>query len=271
MTIAPTLSSITLPTGVTLPYVEQGDPAGTPVVLLHGITDSWRSFEPVLPYLPPSVRVFALTQRGHGEADRPATGYSPRDFAADLTAFIDALHLGAVVVAGHSMGSAVAQRFAADEADRTRGLVLIGGAAAWSNVTDIRELWDEVISTMTEPVDPDFVREFQASTVTRPMSPELLETVVSESLKLPARTWRAVFREALIEADTAAGLGNITAPTLIVWGDQDAMTGAYQNDLVAAIPGARHVTYPDAGHGTHWDAPERFAADLTAFVEGITR
>lgn len=269
MTIASTIKTIALPTGVTLPYVEQGDATGTPVVLLHGITDSWRSFEPVLPYLPPSIRAFALTQRGHGDADRPRTGYSPRDFAADLAAFIDALVLGAAVVVGHSMGSAIAQRFAASFPERTRGLVLIGGAADWSNVADIRELWGEVISTITEPVDPDFVREFQASTVARPMSSELLETVVGESLKLPARIWRAVFREALIETDTAAGLGDITAPTLIVWGDQDAMTGPYQNDLVAAIPGARRLTYPDAGHGTHWDAPDRFAADLAAFVEGI--
>ena len=67
-----TTKTIVLPTGVTLPYVEQGDPDGVPVILLHGVTDSWRSFEPVLPHLPPSIRAFALTQRGHGDADRPS-------------------------------------------------------------------------------------------------------------------------------------------------------------------------------------------------------
>ena len=72
-----------------LPYVEQGDPAGVPVVLLHGGTDSWRSFEPVLPYLPGSIHAFALTLRGHGDASRPAAGYRPRDFAADVAAFLD--------------------------------------------------------------------------------------------------------------------------------------------------------------------------------------
>ena len=54
-----TIKSVALPTGVTLPYVEQGDSTGVPVVLLHGGTDSWRSFQPVLPYLPgvdPGVR-----------------------------------------------------------------------------------------------------------------------------------------------------------------------------------------------------------------------
>ena len=60
-----------LPDGLRLPYVERGDPAGIPVVFLHGITDSWRSFQLVLPHLPPSIRALALTQRGHGDASRP--------------------------------------------------------------------------------------------------------------------------------------------------------------------------------------------------------
>jgi non-heme chloroperoxidase len=96
--------SIELRTGVKLTYVEQGDPKGIPVILLHGITDSLRSFENVLPHLPDSIHAFALSQRGHGDSDRPTTGYRPQDFAADLAAFVETLGLGPVVVAGHSMG-----------------------------------------------------------------------------------------------------------------------------------------------------------------------
>src|SRR3712207_1254388 len=96
------IKTVELPNRVRLEYAEQGDPSGVPVVLLHGITDSWRSFERVLPHLPPSIHAFALSQRGHGDSDRPASGYRPRDFAADLGAFVDALGLGPVVVAGHS-------------------------------------------------------------------------------------------------------------------------------------------------------------------------
>src|SRR3712207_1329643 len=109
--VAHPVKTVALPAGVTLPYVEQGDPAGVPVLLLHGYTDSWRSWEPVLPSLPGSVRAVAPTQRGHGDAGRPASGYGPHDFAADLAAFVDALGLGPAVVAGTSMGSIVAQRF----------------------------------------------------------------------------------------------------------------------------------------------------------------
>ena len=64
----PGIHSTTLPNQVTLPYVEQGDPAGDAVLLLHGITDSWRSFEGLLPHLPTSLHAFALSQRGHGDA-----------------------------------------------------------------------------------------------------------------------------------------------------------------------------------------------------------
>ena len=79
--MTPAIKCVELPNRVKLPYVEQGDSSGVPVLLLHGVTDSWRSFERVLPHLPASIRAFALTQRGHGDADRPAAGYGPHDFA----------------------------------------------------------------------------------------------------------------------------------------------------------------------------------------------
>ena len=94
-----------LPNRMKLPYVEQGDPSAIPVVLLHGITDSWHSFEPVLPHLPQSVHAFAISQRGHGDADRPAEGFRFEDLAGDVAAFMDALNIGQAVVVGHSMGS----------------------------------------------------------------------------------------------------------------------------------------------------------------------
>ncbi|MEQ9814027.1 MAG: alpha/beta fold hydrolase [Azospirillaceae bacterium] len=78
------------------------------MLLLHGLSDSWRSFELALPHLPDSIRVFALSLRGHGDSRRPEAGYHFRDFAADVAAFMDALDLESTVVVGHSMGSAVA-------------------------------------------------------------------------------------------------------------------------------------------------------------------
>src|SRR5262245_14895657 len=102
--------TITLPNGVTLPFAERGRPSGMPVVCLHGLSDSWRSFELVLDHLPDDVRLFALSLRGHGDASRPATGYRPEDFAADVAGFLGAMGVSSAVIVGHSMGSYVAQR-----------------------------------------------------------------------------------------------------------------------------------------------------------------
>jgi len=59
---------IRLSSGVSVPYVEQGDANGIPVLLLHGFGGSWRSFAALLAYLSPSIHAFAFTQRGHGQA-----------------------------------------------------------------------------------------------------------------------------------------------------------------------------------------------------------
>ena len=264
-----TVKSVELPTGVTLPYIEQGEPAGVPVLLLHGYTDSWHSWEPVLPHLPDAIHAFVPTQRGHGDADRAASGYRPHDFAADVAAFMDALDLGHAVIVGHSMGSIIAQRFAIDYSERTLGLVLASAATSWNTPVAL-ELWDAV-STLEDPIDPGFVREFQESTLAQPVPPAFIDTIVAESLKVPARVWRAALREGHLEADIAGELGAIEAPALIVWGDQDAThSRSEQEALVEVIGDARLIVYAHAGHALHWEEPARFAADLVAFVEGLS-
>ena len=261
-----TTKAIALSTGVTLPYVEQGDPDGVPVILLHGVTDSWRSFEPVLPHLPPSIHAFALTQRGHGDADRPLTGYSFLNFAADVAAFMDALRLNRAVIVGHSMGSGVTQRFAFDYPERLLGIVLEGTFASLPANPAVREFWETVVSTLTDPIDPHLIREFQQSTLAQPVPPAFFETVVKESLKVPARVWKATF-STFLQEDWSGELGKIAAPTLIIWGDQDGFCPRSDQDLLtAAIPNAQLLVYRGAGHDPHWEEPERFTKDVVAFI-----
>ncbi|MDQ4061555.1 MAG: alpha/beta hydrolase [Pseudomonadota bacterium] len=267
--MTPRIDVVELPGRVKLPYAEQGDSSGVPVLLLHGYTDSWRSFEGVLPHLPEAIRAFVPSQRGHGDADRPMTGYRPHDFAADVAAFMDALAIESAVVAGHSMGSCIAQRFATDYPDRVRGLVLMGAFKTLRGNPVLLELWDSLVSTLADPIDPGVVLEFQQSTLARPVSRAFLDTVVQESLKVPARVWRAAF-EGLLEADFSREFAHVRAPTLILWGDRDEVAPrSEQESLAVAIAGSRLVAYPGAGHGFHWEEPERFAADLVAFVESL--
>ncbi|HYG88431.1 MAG TPA: alpha/beta hydrolase [Azospirillum sp.] len=266
-----TLERMELPNHIRISYVEQGDPSGIPVLFLHGYTDSWRSFEGVLRHLPRSIHAFALSQRGHGDSDRPQAGYGPRDFAADLAAFMDAHELPSAVIAGHCLGGYVAQRFALDYPERTLGLVLLGSYTTLRGNTAVAELWD-VVSTLTDPADPDFVREFQQSTLAQPTPPGFLDTVVQESLKLPARVWRAVMLEAILRADHSGELGRIAVPTLIAWGDQDGLVSRSELETLAtAVRGSRLLVYDGAGHALHWEEPARVAADLTAFATDLLR
>ncbi len=266
--MAPVIKFIELSTGVKLPYVEQGNTSAVPVLLLHGYADSWRSFERVLPYLPDSTHVFALSQRGHGDADCPAEGYQPYHFASDLEAFMDALHLDAAVIVGASSGGITAQRFAIDHPERTLGLVFAGSPATLRGNRGVREFW-EVVSRLSDSIDPNFVRDFQRSTLVQPVPEVFLEVMMQESLRMPARVWRAVL-EPLLEADFSDELGRIQARTLIIWGDRDPILPRSQQDaFAAAIPRSELIIYPGAGHTLYWEDPARFAADLAAFTTSL--
>jgi non-heme chloroperoxidase len=258
-----------LPNGVAIDHVERGEPSGLPIVFLHGVTDSWRSFERVLPLVPPSMRAYAYSQRGHGNSSRPPAGYRFADFSEDLRLFLDAHDIDGAVIVGHSMGSYVAQRFALDHPDRTRGLVLMGGFTTLRHNAGVRELWDVAVSTLKDPVDPNFVRAFQESTLARPVPADFLDTVVRESLKVPARIWRATFAD-FLEADFSAHLRRISAPTLIVWGDRDTLCSrGEQEALRERIRGAELIVYAGAGHGFHWEDPAQFASDLQSWCSDL--
>jgi non-heme chloroperoxidase len=256
-----------LSSGLTLPYVEQGDPSGVPVVLLHAYAESWRSFERVFAYLPPSIRAFAVTQRGHGDADRPTSGYGLQDFSADVAAFMDAVGIMAAMIVGGSSGGYVAQRFAIDHSERTLGLVLAGTPLS---LRDRGSKLSEAVSELDDPIDPAFAREFVESCVFGPVSSTFLETMIGESRKMPARVWKAAF-QGLREADPPTEVATITAPTVILWGDRDAyLPRTDQVALAGAISGSRLVTYAETGHTPHWEQPERVAADVVALAERIT-
>jgi non-heme chloroperoxidase len=248
-----------------LPYVEKGDPDGVPVVLLHGFTDSWRSWEQVLPLLPDSIRAIAVTQRGHGDAERPPSGYRLEDYAVDVARLVADLDLGRVILVGHSMGAWVAQRVAIDHPHRVLGTVLVGAIGPGAQNEVIVGLAEEC-AALSDPIDPAYVREFQLSTTERPLAPEQLDTFVGESLKVPAGIWKET-AAGFLEIDLMAELARIGSPALLVYGERDNFVRAAERErLTGAIPRARRVVYEGIGHAVHWDDPERFAAELAEFA-----
>ena len=116
-------STVTVEGGLTLSYAVQGERDGPVLLLLPGPTDSWRSYEPVLEGLPPSIRAIAVSQRGHGDSDKPPAGYRVEDFAADVVPFLDALGIERAVLAGHSGSCLIVRRVAIDSPERVAGLV----------------------------------------------------------------------------------------------------------------------------------------------------
>jgi non-heme chloroperoxidase len=254
--------------GVSLPYAEHGEPDGVPVVLLHGLSDSHPCWEPVLSHLPRSVHAYAVTARGHGDASRPGS-YTITDMVQDTVEFMDAVGLGSAIVAGHSMGSIVATRLAIDHPDRVAGLVIMGGATTFLSVG--LEAMAAELEPMSDPVDRDYLRGFQESTLARPIPPGMLDAAVAESAKLSIATIREALRDVCL-VDFSHELGAISAPTLIAWGERDAICPREEQDaLVAAIPGARLSVHEGGGHAFHWEDPARFAAELAAFAEDVSR
>lgn len=267
--MTPTLRRISLPGRLQLEFAEQGEPGGVPVIALHGVTDSWRSFEPVLPHLPPELHVFALTQRGHGGSDKPAGGYTPADFATDVVAFMDTMAIERALLVGHSMGSIHAMRCAIDHPSRVAALLLAGTMPWFGRPPEVTEYYREQIVPLEDPVPDAFAREFQLSTLARPIAEAWLDGFVAESLKVPARVWRAAFA-GFIGDDFAERLSAIDVPTQIVWGRHDVFcSAAEQQAMLQLIRGARFVEYADAGHAMHWEEPQRFARELAAFVHSV--
>ena len=264
-----TLAAVELPSGVRMPYIEQGDPTARTVLLVHAVGDSGRAFEALLAHLPDSIHAVAPTLRGHGDASRPESGYRSADFAGDLAALMDALRIETAVVVGASSGGQVALRLAIDYPGRILGLVLLGSPLRLSDKPAVREAWDSTLSLLEDPIDPGFVRGFLESIVARPVPEPLLETLVQESLKAPAFVWKATIA-ALLEDDLSPQIGDVAAPTLVVWGDQDAiLPRSEQEALATGIRGARLLVYEGGGHAFYWEDPARVAADLATFVGSL--
>ena len=241
-----------------LRYLEQGPVEGDAVLMLHGISDSSFSFSRVLPLLPATMRVIVPDQRGHGDSDRPSDSYSMDEFALDALELLDVLKVPHVALVGHSMGSFIARRVAAFAGPRVAQLVLIGAGPSGDNAA-LREV-AAAIGKLTDPVDPVFVRDFQLATSSHTLPPDFLARVVDESLKLPARVWKASIAGLLAYS---AAEDQIECDTLIMGGELDPVFSATeQEELAHRIRGAHLKLFAGIGHAVHWDKPEALARAL---------
>ncbi|MFE0020243.1 alpha/beta fold hydrolase [Amycolatopsis sp. NPDC059021] len=226
----------TAPAGdLTIGFREFGDPAGQPVVLLHGLGSSaatWDTFAAALAEA--GRRAIALDARGHGGSSRPGS-YSLELMIGDVLAFLDHRGLDEVDLVGHSMGGSVAQLFAAGHPGRVRRLVVEEAAPP----------------PHTAPAEPP------------PEPPAEPPAPVDYDWRLVAPLFRR-FRTP--DPEWWARLAAITAPTLVVAGGSTSIVSQERIRLLAdVIPDARLVEIA-AGHRVHRDAPGAFAEAVLPFL-----
>lgn len=257
--------TIALSTGISMAYVERGDPAGAPVVFLHGYTDTARSFHPTVSALlarSPHLHVFVLDQRGHGASSMPPAAacaaapeqcFRPIDMASDVIAFMDQKGIPSATIVGHSMGSFVGQELGLTYPARVDSLVLIGSAAKIAGNVVLQDY------ILADPVEGSWKVGFEAQGYTFPddvydltpldanagamdwieggwvvdptADPSFLAAIVPETAATKMGAWIGAAR-ALAAVDNTTRLHDLTVPTLVLWATQDAFfPDADQADL----------------------------------------
>lgn len=263
--IEPAVRLLRLPGNLHLEYLEIGDATGQPVVFIHGFTDSRHSYDRLLAGLGSGIHAYVLTLRGHGNSDKPLSGYQPRQLAADVVSFMDELRIDAAFIVGHSMGATVAQCFSVHYPERLKGLVLIGAVATCPSNELLNDLHNEV-AELRDPVSRDFAFSFQNSTIAQGVPASWFDTLVNESLKVPAFVWKAAL-EGMLSSDFTSDLRRMLKPVLLIRGNKDLIATANdQETFLSVLAHAKLLTYTHAGHAPHWEEPARLAQDISDFI-----
>lgn len=256
---------VRLQNGVKLSYVELGNPKGEPLLLLHGYTDSSRSWSLTVPYLS-EYRLLMPDQRGHGGSDAPLCCYGSTQFADDARLFLDALGIDRAAVVGHSLGSMVAISLAADHPDQVSRLILIGSTA----LVPVKRgdwLYDNA-TALKAPLDPssEFLREWHPSKQPTPVDPVFAEAIEDEYLTIPIHVWRGVMRE-LAEVPVGRHASDIKVPVLIISGGKDPLfPPEHHAALLKAFPHADEKVFADLGHNPNWEQPEAVGVVMRQFL-----
>lgn len=242
---------------------------GPALVFCHGFTTTGEFWREQLEDFSKDHRLVVPDLPGHGRSDCPrARHYTIDAFVEDLALLFERLDIDQAVLVGLSMGGTISQRFALRHARRLRGLVLVGatphGLGPDVQVDNVLSAIETrgVVAASQAVID----RSFAGGT-----SGEFIAFARAEVAQTPA----FVAREAIVslnEADSRAQLASLRLPTLVVCGEEDAITPPAQSrELAAGIPGAGLEMIPGAAHFPMLEQPARFNQALRAFLERLGR
>jgi 3-oxoadipate enol-lactonase len=260
-----------------LAYIDRG--TGQPVLLVHGFPLDHTMWDAQIEALCNHARVIAPDLRGFGQSPLgpvdPTHGITMEHYADDLAEFLDVLPIGPdqpIVFVGLSMGGYIAWQFVRKYVARLRALALL----------DTRALADTDEARAGRLKMAENVAEWGSGRVAEMMGPNLS---APGTFKMQPRVVAALRRvvESTSPAAIAAAqrglaarpdmtnfLPHIKIPTLVLVGDQDAISPpAEMQAIAAAIPGAKFVVIPHSGHMTTMENPEAVNQAFLAFMNSF--
>jgi 3-oxoadipate enol-lactonase len=242
---------------------------GSVVVLTHGLGGDLHYWDATAQALASHHRVVRWDVRGFGESGKPAGPYSPALFADDLDRLLDRLGVERAHLLGISMGGVISQSFALRHHERVASLVLIStssevGVQATANWQRLAQRIEENgFDARSADASRSFAAAFAAA------HPEVVAQLKDQTLRNHPASYAAAAR-AMSDYHFTAQLGSITAPTLILQGLDDQLTppgGAVK--LRRALPRARLLMIPGAGHNLPIEQPDTVHVAALAFLAGI--
>ncbi len=261
-----------LPDGETLAYIDTGSPSGTPVVLIHGYTDSARDWVPLMPYLSKRFRLVLVDIRGHGQSSKPECCYTRLDFAYDIKLLLDSLGIQRADIVGHSLGSIIAQTFAEFWPGKTGRVVLIASTGGRPpGMAPPKFDFTAEIRKLKEPIEPDSPFMIAWWDSPTPVDPDFIRRQRRDAAGIPLRVWLAVLDQGLssdnLYGDLQSTLPKLKAPTLLIWGSKDPiMEEPMRKTLIDALPGAEVKIFDGLGHNPFWEDPQGVAAVINRFL-----
>jgi pimeloyl-ACP methyl ester carboxylesterase len=228
--------------------------AGQAVLLSHGYGATSAMFDPNLPALA-GHQVLTWDLRGHGASLSPAelACYSAASAQADMEALLDEHNVVSAVLGGHSLGGYLSLSFALAFPDLVRALVLIGTGPGFRK-DEAREAWNQRAFKTADRLAEQGVAALGSGS-------ELGAHTDVQGLILAAKGTLTQH-----DAHVMDGLADIRVPALVVVGENDTHFLAAADYMAAKIPAARKVVIAGAGHAPNIDQPERFNAELRAFL-----
>lgn len=262
---------VRLPSGPRLHYLERGE--GRPLVFVPGHVSALSWGHQLLEF-GGGYRCIAVDQRGHGDSEKPGSGYTYPDFADDLRAFLEAIDLTDAVVVGHSMAACVAVQYALDTEPprRATALALVGAGLprlthGAGHAYGFPPATAEQVLKQIATGFPEVLTAVWQNLLHRPDMEATRNWLIAEALRMPAHAVFETFREE-ISADFSERLGQLDLSVRFFHGRHDAICDPRWAEVAAALlPGARLIWFDESGHCPHLEEPERFNEELRAFID----